>query len=252
MRVDSDDDEVMLTLHGTFETEQGKALAQECLAGLPGVVSVAIVPSTKRERARTKERHLPLVWGKAGLAYKVKEFRYQVSPGCFFQASRFLLPELVDAVVGEAPGSGSLALDLFAGVGLFTLPLAARFSTVIGVEAGARSAADLAANAQSHGLTNVRAVRQAVDDFLRRFAQISPDLVVLDPPRCGVGGRALELLVALRPKRIHYVSCSPPTLARDLDLLLKRGYQMESLELFDLFPQTYHIESVARLVGRGG
>ncbi len=237
MLVDDRDEEVMLTLHGAFGTERGKLLAQDCLAGLPGVVSVAIGEEGRRP---------PQVWGKAALVCAVKEFRYQVSPGCFFQASRFLLPELVDTVTSDA--AGSLALDLFAGVGLFTLPLAHRFATVIGVEASARAAADLAVNARTHGLDNVRAVPQKVYDFLRRFAQTSPDLVVLDPPRCGVGASALELLAALRPRRVHYVSCSPPTLARDLDFLQKRGYHLEAVELFDLFPQTYHIECVARLM----
>lgn len=239
MLVDDRDEEVMVTLHGVFGAERGKLLAQDCLAGLPGVVSVAI---------EEKGRRAPQVWGKAALVCTVKEFRYQVSPGCFFQASRFLLPELVDTVTSDT--AGSLALDLFAGVGLFTLPLAHRFAAVIGVEASARAAADLAANARTHGLNNVRAVPQEVYDFLRRFAQTSPDLVVLDPPRCGVEARVLDLLAALRPKRVHYVSCSPPTLARDLEFLQKRGYHLEMIELFDMFPQTYHIECVARLMDR--
>ena len=239
MLADDRDEEVMLTLRGAFGTEQGKVLAQDCLGCLPGVVCVA----TEEEG-----RCAPQVWGKAALVYAVKEFRYQVSPGCFFQASRFLLPELVEAVTGET--AGSLALDLFAGVGLFTLPLAQRFATVIGVEAGERAAADLTTNARTHGLNNVRAVAQTVYDFLRRFAQTSPDLVVFDPPRGGVGARTLELLAALRPKRLQYVSCSPPTLARDLEFLQKGGCHVESIELFDLFPQTYHIECVARLVSK--
>ena len=76
---------------------------------------------------------------------------------------------------------------------------------------------------------------------------MNPDLVVMDPPRAGVGAETLELLATMRPKRLHYVSCSPPTLARDLGMMLKHGYQLDSLELFDFFPQTYHIESLARL-----
>jgi 23S rRNA (uracil1939-C5)-methyltransferase len=81
---------------------------------------------------------------------------------------------------------------------------------------------------------------------------MEPDLVVMDPPRAGVGAATLKLLLALRPKRLHYVSCSPPTLARDLGFLLQHGYRLDSLELFDCFPQTYHIESLARLsrIGR--
>ena len=115
------------------------------------------------------------------------------------------------------------------------------------MEANARSAADLAANAQAHGFSNVRSVPQAAFDFLRRYARVEPDLVILDPPRAGVGSSTLTLLAGLRAKRIHYVSCHPPTLARDLAFLLERGYRLDSVELFDFFPQTYHIECLTRL-----
>jgi 23S rRNA (uracil1939-C5)-methyltransferase len=204
------------------------------LAQIPGVVSVAAESGGRS-----------LVFGESGLEYAVGDFRYRVSPGSFFQASRYLLPELVEAVT--AGRSGRLALDLFAGVGLFTLPLARQFAQVISVEAAAQSAADLAANAKAHALGNVRAVAETTFDFLRRFAQAEPDLVVLDPPRSGVETRAVKFLTDCRPKQIHYVSCSPPTLARDLSFLFQRGYRIISIEMFDLFPQTYHIESLVRL-----
>ncbi len=258
---DNRDEEVLLILRGSFGRQEGEALAQQCLAQLPGVVSVGI------ERGRECQ-----VFGKPTLTYSVGEFRYRITPGSFFQASRFLLPELVSAVVaprfgatsagvtGEesrsltpdsrfpTPDSRTLALDLYAGVGLFTLPLARRFTEVVGVEAHAKSAADLAASARANALENVRPVAETAFDFLRRFAQTGPDLVVLDPPRAGVGASTLKFLAACRPKRIHYLSCSPPTLARDLGYLIARGYRLNSIELFDFFPQTYHIESLARLV----
>ena len=87
-------------------------------------------------------------------------------------------------------------------------------------------------------------------DLLRRFARAEPDLAVLDPPRAGVGMPTLELLAGARPQRIHYVSCHPPTLARDLAYLVERGYRLESVELFDFFPQTFHIESLGRLTSQ--
>lgn len=267
MLADDRDDEVMLTLRGRFEPKTKEALARECLAGLPGVASVVIEErSGNRSHPADRMGRGPNAFGKSALVYEVGGFRYQISPGSFFQASRFLLAEFVDAVTRETSSSprsttqrpfgqirpddlvaGSLALDLLAGVGLLTLPLAHRFASVIGVEAGVRAAADLEANARDHGFTNVTAVARTAYDFLRRFARLSPDLVILDPPRSGVGPRTLNLLAALKPRRIHCVSCSPPTLARDLEFLLKSGYQVESVELFDFFPQTYHIEVLARL-----
>ena len=83
--------------------------------------------------------------------------------------------------------------------------------------------------------------------FCAALRRREPDLVVMDPPRAGVDAGSLKLLAALRPRKIHYLSCSPPTLARDLNFLVGHGYQLDSVELFDLFPQTYHIESLAKL-----
>lgn len=243
---DDRDEVVRMTLRGGIDAsraldEQGSRLAEKCLELLPGVTSVAI------ERGRTFR-----VFGKPALSYAVGDFRYQVSHGAFFQASRFLLPGLVTAVASggletSAQAHETLALDLFAGVGLFSLPLARRFSLVIAVEANPRSAGDLQANARAHGLRNIRVAPQTAFDFLRRFAQTEPDLVVLDPPRASVGSSTLKLLAGLRPRRIHYVSCYPPTLARDLGYLIERGYRLDSVELFDFFPQTFHIESLACL-----
>lgn len=243
---DDRDEEARITWRGGFDAspaldDRNVELAAKCLEVLPGVTSVAI------ERGRALQ-----VFGKPALAYAAGDFRYQVSHGSFFQASRFLLPELVTAVASggrdpAAPVGGALALDLYAGVGLFALPLARRFTQVIAVEANSRSAGDLAANAQAYGLANIRAMPQTAFDFLRRFAQTEPDLVVLDPPRAGVGYPTLKLLAGLRPRRIHYASCHPPTLARDLAYLIERGYRLDSVELFDFFPQTFHIESLARL-----
>ncbi len=148
--------------------------------------------------------------------------------------------------------TGKLALDLFTGVGLFALPLARRFDEVVAVEANRGAAADVAANARLHSLTNIRPVSAVTHDFLRRFARADADLAVLDPPRAGAGLGTLKLLANLRPKAICYVSCSPPTLARDLSYLVAHGYELNSVELFDFFPQTYHLETLARLARRAG
>ncbi|HEV2176000.1 MAG TPA: 23S rRNA (uracil(1939)-C(5))-methyltransferase RlmD [Terriglobia bacterium] len=256
---DDRDERAMLTFCGAGAACKDEALAQACLAELPGVVSVAVerarVAPGSPPGARGRGEPRPRVFGQPALSYHAGDFTYRISPGSFFQGSRFLLPELAAAVIADAntapppvASSGALALDLFAGVGLFTLPLARRFEQVVAVEAGFSSAADLAANAAAHALSNIRVAREDVADFLRRFAQREPDLVVLDPPRAGVAAGALKLLAGLQPRRIHYVSCSPPTLARDLGYLTSHDYALESIELFDFFPQTYHIESLVRLV----
>jgi 23S rRNA (uracil1939-C5)-methyltransferase len=238
LQADDQDNRVRITLHGKPETGETEPLANDLIRDVDGVVSVAF---QDKQRAQ--------VFGQPDFIYQVGEFRYQVSAGAFFQSSRYLLSELANAVTKASPGD--LALDLYAGVGLFTLPLARRFRQVVGVESHPAAASDLKANAASHGLEQVRAIGQRTSDFLRRFAQKQPDLVVLDPPRCGVGKSTLKYLVDLQPRRIHYVACHPPTWARDLSYLLSMNYRLEEVEMFDCFPHTYHIECLARLVREG-
>ncbi len=231
---DERDEEVMITLEGEATVVEAEQIGHGLLERIPGAVCVALEFG--------KRFH---VLGKPTLHYSVGGISYRVSPGAFFQVSRFLMLELVAATT---PGEqGELALDLFAGVGLFSLPLARRFNRVVAAEANPASVSDLKANAEANGLSNLRVTGETSYDFLRRFAQAEPDLVVMDPPRSGVDAGSLKLLAALRPRKIHYLSCSPPTLARDLSFLVSHGYHLECIELFDLFPQTYHIEALAKL-----
>jgi len=249
---DDRDEEVMITLQiegGAIVAEQ---FAQDLLKRIPGAVSVAIESggagtgrSLDSGQDACPTSSPTRVLGKPALHYTVGGLRYRLSPGSFFQVSRYLTPALVQSVTGDQ--RGALALDLYAGVGLFSLPLARSFERVVAAEANPLAASDLKANAEAQGLSNLFAASETTYDFLRRFGQVGPDLAVLDPPRSGVDAGSLKLLAALGPLRIHYLSCSPPTLARDLKALAARGYRLESLELFDLFPQTYHIEALAKM-----
>lgn len=191
----------------------------------------------------------PQVSGLPGgvLSRNVAGFAFRFSPATFFQVNALMLDTLVSQAVGT--DSGSLAIDLFAGVGLFTLPLARRYAQVIGVESDRRSAAFARENIAASRLSNVE-IRQAgaaawLEKFVALHAQ-APDLILLDPPRTGAAG-AIPHLVAAKPARITYVSCDPATLARDLRKLLDSGYELRSVVALDLFPQTYHVETVASL-----
>jgi len=179
--------------------------------------------------------------GDVALSYQVGEKSYRVSAGSFFQVNRYLVRELVQTVAGDF--HGRIALDLYAGVGLFATHLAKRFDQVFAVESALVSSADLHANA----IKNVVPVKSTAEAFLPRCINMQPELVVVDPPRAGLGARATQLLAALRVKRIVYVSCDPATLARDVRTLLETGYHVEEVHMIDLFPQTFHIESVVRL-----
>lgn len=184
--------------------------------------------------------------GQPLLTYIAAGRNYRVSAGAFFQVNRFLIDPLVDLVTQSA--SGTLAWDLYAGVGLFSAALAARFSQVIAVESAPGSVHNLRHNLRG---TLSRVAASTTLDFLRLAAkQPAPDLVVVDPPRSGLGKQVTALLAAVRPAHITYVSCDPATLSRDLKSLLDSGYHLISMRMIDLFPQTFHLESVATLALR--
>jgi 23S rRNA (uracil1939-C5)-methyltransferase len=173
------------------------------------------------------------------LTYNTKHGSYRVSAGAFFQVNRFLADELIDIVTGGR--SGSTVLDLYAGVGLFSSVLNREFERVIAVESSPTSHADLLYNSPS----NVKAICSTTEKYLKNAAgKLQADLVVADPPRGGLGETVTHDLVALGSSQIVYVSCDPATLARDLSGLLQAGYRIKEAHLVDLFPQTYHLESV--------
>ncbi len=172
--------------------------------------------------------------------------RFRVSRNSFFQVNRFLVDQLVENAL-DFEGGGEHALDLYAGVGLFSLALAQRFTRVTAVESGSGAVRDLEFNAQRAGLTNLQTVRDSTESYLEKL-EAAPDYVLLDPPRAGLGKLAVGRLVALKPNRMTIVACDPATLARDLAALLAAGYRIEKMTMVDLFPQTYHIETVVQLV----
>jgi 23S rRNA (uracil1939-C5)-methyltransferase len=193
--------------------------------------------------------------GVGHLIYATKLASYRVSAGAFFQVNRHLTDELVNIVVdgrrdarrtaGGDGGTTGTALDLYAGVGLFSSVLNREFERVIAVESSPTSHADLLYNSPA----NVKAVRATSEQYLENAAgKLRPWLVVVDPPRSGLGERVIKGLAKLMARRITYVSCDPATLSRDLVRLLQSGYRVEEAHLVDLFPQTYHLESVFHLV----
>jgi 23S rRNA (uracil1939-C5)-methyltransferase len=191
---------------------------------------------------RRSQRARPVgSWGAEGLSYRAADENYWISRGGFFQVNRFLLDELVRIVT--AGREGSLAWDLYAGVGLFSRALARGFGHVVAVEA---AASDLVRSFKGAGK---HAVDATTVDFLRGAAvqRERPDLIVMDPPRAGVGAEVCALLARVSSPTMVYVSCDPVTLARDLKMLVDAGYSLPELHLVDLFPQTFHLETVAIL-----
>lgn len=179
--------------------------------------------------------------------FRFGELRFSVAARTFFQVNRFLFREMLDAVV--ATEQGDCVLDLYCGVGFFTIPLSRRFDAAIGVEGNPWTVRLAEHNARQNGVSHINFVMAQVEKWLenQRELQGRVDLVVVDPPRPGLTRNIIKSLVGIRPQRITYVACNPTTLARDLKHLLAAGYEMTSLVAIDLFPQTYHIETVAKL-----
>jgi 23S rRNA (uracil1939-C5)-methyltransferase len=177
----------------------------------------------------------------------VGEDTYRFDARTFFQSHRSLLPRLVETAIG--PWQGATACDLYAGVGLFSLPLARRYRRVYAVEADPAAARYARRNVQRNGLPEVEIVALRAELALARIA-LPCERMLVDPPRSGLSREVRDGLLARRPQRLTYVSCDPPTLARDLRQLTG-GYRVESWTLLDLFPQTGHMEAVVQLVDGG-
>ncbi len=236
------------------------------------VPPVAGIGAFREKPNGTREQLISM--GAPELIYQTSRSSFRVSAGSFFQTNRFLADELVEIVTARR--SGEVALDLYAGVGLFSTALACNFRHVISVESSQTAANDLAYNLPGNG----EAVRSPAEQYLQAVSGASgagaghspvaprgeletgrvgkgklpqqylhtPDLIVVDPPRGGLGGRMARSLATWSAPRVTYVSCDPATLARDLVPLFAAGYCVEEVHLVDLFPQTFHLESIVQLM----
>ncbi|MDT7810178.1 MAG: rRNA (uracil1939-C5)-methyltransferase, partial [Acidobacteriaceae bacterium] len=209
---------------------------QELVPELAGA-DVSLVPSSELQRRARRPRTLE-TWGADGMTYVVAGEGYWISRGSFFQVNRFLVDELLRIVT--AGRRGAVAWDFYAGVGLFSRALARTFQQVVAVEAAAD---DLSRSFKGPGN---RAVETTTVEFLRSAVvqRERPELIVMDPPRAGVGAEVCALLARISSPEIVYVSCDPVTLARDLKLLVAADYKVMEIHMVDMFPQTFHLETV--------
>ena len=210
-------------------------------------------------------KHLDVVLGETGvslapafanfhtneLSVKVGDETYSYNAEAFFQVNQGVLIELLEFALDDL--SGDVALDLYCGVGLFTLPLARRFKKVIGIESNSVATRFARRNLQQANLPNGNIVTSTLTDWIRSGSNKRDivDFVLLDPPRAGAESAVIQGILQLKPKRICYVSCDPATLARDIKKLIAGGFVVRSISGFDMFPQTHHVETVVHLVNEG-
>jgi len=238
----AEDNRLLVELYGNFalKVESAATVGEALQSAIPEVAGVISFPPGQRNGPRPEEPTSTI--GSQELRYHTQNFSYKVSAGSFFQGNRYLTDELIRIVTHGC--SGTLALDLYAGVGLFSAILSGSFAEVVAVESSSAAYADLASNAPP----NVKPVHSTTELFLDRARRLRPDLIVVDPPRSGLGKAVIHHLEKLGARSIIYVSCDPATLARDLASLVRTGYSIQRAHLVDLFPQTFHIESVLRMV----
>jgi 23S rRNA (uracil1939-C5)-methyltransferase len=237
-----DEKALQMTLFVSKQQSELTTLCEKLRHLVPELTGAGAVLQAEARPQRRAKRTGPLAnWGADGLTYGAASERYWVSRGGFFQVNRYLIDKFVQLVADGR--HGSIAWDLFAGVGLFSRALARGFQQVVAVETAAN---DLINSFKGPGK---RAVQATTVEFLRGAVvqRSRPDLIVMDPPRAGVGAEVCSLLAGVSAPEIVYVSCDPVTLARDLKLLVESGYKLAELNLVDMFPQTFHLETIAVL-----
>jgi 23S rRNA (uracil1939-C5)-methyltransferase len=243
---DSRDEKIALNIAFERFPKPAEELTSTLRGALPQIESLLLLDQKKNKFELS---------GPGYLTQEAGGFQYRVSHLSFFQVNRFLIEDLLKTVVAKA--RGELALDLYAGVGFFTLPLAKTIGKVVSVDANLAATRDLQANAELAKVV-VTSHNEHAEEFLQKTAE-KPDFVVLDPPRAGLGSRASKDLAELGAQEITYLSCDPSTLGRDLAVLTNSArkpkeipspsikYEITEMHLFDLFPQTFHIETLVRL-----
>jgi 23S rRNA (uracil1939-C5)-methyltransferase len=181
--------------------------------------------------------------GPPDVLMEAKGFLFPVAPESFFQVNRHLNARLIDLVVSLPREVRRRLLDLYCGVGFFTLPLSRLVMEATGIESDAPAYRSAIAARRLNKTTNIRFMHGVVERMIHKLRDF--DIIVADPPRSGIAAQALKGIIRIRPTELIVVSCEPPTLARDTARLIEAGYFLRAVHLVDLFPGTYHIETVA-------
>ena len=188
------------------------------------------------------EDHPVVMAGDGALRMRVLDRDFQVSAASFFQVNTLVAEKMVGHVLSKLPTELDTVLDLYCGVGLFSAFLAPRCQRLIGIELSASACEDFAVNLDE--FEGVELYEGLAEDVIPHL-EADPSLVLVDPPRAGLERAVLDSILRLNPPTILYISCDPSTLARDAARLIAGGYRLVEVTPFDMFPQTYHIESIS-------
>jgi 23S rRNA (uracil1939-C5)-methyltransferase len=249
-RVGTASGEVMTVIvTATADLPRKESVITSLRRDIPGLVSVVHNVNPARTNV-ILGRQTATIWGRDTIVDRIGDFLFRVSARSFFQVNTAQAAVLYGKAEEYAGLTGAeTVIDAYCGTGTITLFLARRAAKVYGIEVVADAVADARANAAANGIVNVEyIVGDAVDVMPKLRARgVQPHAIVVDPPRAGCAPVVLDTFVRMRPERIVYVSCNPASLARDLAVLADGGYLVKEIQPIDMFPQTYHVESVVLL-----
>ena len=219
------------------------------LQQVPGFTSLVLSVNTKPGNTVLGDEYITL-YGPGYIEDTLCGLQFRLSPRSFYQVNHHQAQRLYEAAIAQAQiTKNDLVLDLYCGVGTITLAMAKAAGKVLGVEVVEQAILDARDNAKRNGIENAEFFCGDAGKAALELEQkgIIPDVVVVDPPRKGLNGDAIEAMAKMQPKRIVYVSCDPATLARDVALLKEKGYKVASAQAADLFPRCAHVESIVCL-----
>ncbi|MEC4989599.1 MAG: 23S rRNA (uracil(1939)-C(5))-methyltransferase RlmD, partial [Oscillatoria sp. PMC 1068.18] len=248
LRIGRGTGEILLTLVSTEKNLPGiEDQAEEWMQRYPNLVGVCLNLQRSPTNVIFGQETICIV-GQPYLAEKFANLNLQLRAETFFQVNTEAAEALLEKIIEILNLQGQeLLVDAYCGIGTFTLPLAKRVQTAIGIEVQAAAIAQAQRNAENNGISNVKFQVGKVETVLPQISAI-PDVILLDPPRQGCDRAVLETLLKIKPKRIVYISCKPATLSRDLQFLSQQGdYQLNYVQPADFFPQTSHVETAAFL-----
>ena len=183
-----------------------------------------------------------LVLGEKVLVENINDFKFNISPKSFFQVNKKVSEKMYEKAVNYIDNS-DITLDLYSGTGTITMLLSKKSKEVIGIEVVKDAVKDANNNIKNNNISNVRFICDKVENKIEELKNLNIDNIVLDPPRSGSDKKSLKAMLEIRPKQIIYISCNPVTLARDYNIL-KEKYKLKEINAFDMFPNTYHVETV--------
>lgn len=253
VRVGEKSGESQLTLiAATRKMPKMDELVQRLRQAEPSLTGILINHNQRGDNVILGDR-TDVLWGEPMLEDRLCGHSFLLSPEAFYQVNHAQAERLYECAVGFAGLTGNeTVIDLYCGAGTITLTLAEHAKHVIGVEIVPEAVENARRNAARNGMENVEFMCADAGQAAQQLAArgVSPDVLVVDPPRKGMDEQTRDAILKMRPPRVVYVSCDPATLARDVRELSGAGYVLERAQAFDLFPRTSHVETVACLVGK--